>query len=268
MGYVAGSNVKEDFSFDQSAEDPKDLIGFHNEYRKVNDLLLQNKLAEVRALGERLIKQRPQFYELYDLLLGTALKQKDYGNAVRYGEKAIALKPGRFIHYFLGVAYAKNKQNEAAARQFELALEFIRKDETTSLANRVQVHNRLGLLRARQKKFDLAIVQFKETLKLNPKQPAMLNAFGLALLARPNQAPEDPSKALELARQACGLTQSKHPEYLHTLAVAYATLDNFSEAVKASEKALSLAQTKDDQALVNELQKQLDQIKRALAESK
>ncbi len=57
-------------------------------------------------------------------------------------------------------------------------------------------------------------------------------------------------------------------EYLHTLAVAYATLDNFSDAIEASEKALSLAQAKNDQALVNKLQKQLDQIKRALAESK
>ena len=135
---MAGSKVKEDFSFDQSAEDPKDLIGFHNEYRKVGPLVEQNKLAEVRALGERLIKQRPQFYELYDLVLGAALKQKDYGSAVRYGEKAIALKPGRVAHFLLGVAYSKNKQNEAAARQFELALEFIRKDKTTSLANRVR----------------------------------------------------------------------------------------------------------------------------------
>jgi len=268
LGYVAGSNVVEDFSFDQTKEDPKDLIGFHNEYRKVNDLLLQNKLAEVWALGERLIKQRPQFYELYDLLLGVALKQKDYGNAVRYGEKAVALKPGRFMHFFLGVAYSKNKQNEAAAKQFELALEFIRKDKTTSLANRVQVHNRLGLLRARQKKFDLAIVQFKETLKLNPKQPRILNALALALLVRPNQAPKDPSQALELARQACDLTESKHPEYLNTLAVAYATLNNFSEAVKTSQKALALAQTKGDQALLTKMQKQLDLFKKALAESK
>ena len=172
------------------------------------------------------------------------------------------------MHFFLGVAYSKNKQNEAAARQFELALEFVLKDKTVSPANRVQVHNRLGLLRARQKKFDLAIVQFKESLKLNPKQPAILNALALALLVRPNQTLKDPSQALELAQQACALTQSKHPEYLNTLAVAYATLDNFSEAVKTSEKALALAQNKGDQALLTKLQKQLDLIKRAWAESK
>ncbi len=268
LGYVAGSNVKEDFSFNQSAEDPKDLIGFHNEYRKVGHLVEQNKIADIRALGERLIKQRPQFYELYDLLLGTALKQQDYENAIRYGEKAIALKPGRFMHFFLGVAYFHSQRNEAAARQFELALEFAQKDQALSLANRVQVHNRLGLVRARQKKFDLAIVQFEETLKLNPKQPGMLNALALALLVRPNQTLKNPSKALKLAQKACALTQSKHPDYLNTLAIAYATGNNFSEAVKTSKKALALAQAKGDQALVTKLRKQLDLIIKASEESK
>ena len=132
----------------------------------------------------------------------------------------------------------------------------------------MQVHNKLGLLRARQKKFDLAIVQFKETLKLNPRQPDMLNTLAWTLATCPNQALKDPSKALELAQQACALTQSKHPVYLNTLAVAYATLNNFSEAVKTSERALAIAQAKGDEKLVTELQKQLDLFKKALAESK
>jgi cytochrome c-type biogenesis protein CcmH/NrfG len=132
----------------------------------------------------------------------------------------------------------------------------------------VQVHYQLGLVRSRQKKFDLAIVQFKESLKLNGKQPDTLNALAQALLTCRNPALKDPSKALEFAQQACGLTQSKHPEYLSTLAVAYATLNNFSEAVNILEKALPLAQTIGDQALIAKIQKQLYLIKRALAESK
>ncbi len=268
LGYVTGSSVKEDFSFDQNAEDPKDLIGFHEEYRKVSRLLGQNESVDIRALGDRLVKLRPQFYESYNLLVGLALKQKDYENAIRYGEKTIALKPGRFMHFFLGVAYFHSQKNEAAARQFELALESIQKGQAASPAERAQVHNRLGLVRARQKKFDLAIIQFNESLKLNPKQPGMLNALALALLVRPNQTLKDPSKALELAQQACALTQSRHPLYLSNLGLAYAELNNFSEAVKASEKAVALAQAKGDQTLATSLQQQLDLFKKALAESK
>jgi tetratricopeptide (TPR) repeat protein len=203
------------------------------------------------------------------VLLGIAIKQKDYENAIRFGENALALKPGRFdVHQILGFAYSQIKQNEAAARHFELALESAPKDQTDSLTERVQVHNQLALLRSRQKKFDLAIVQFEETLKLNPKQPDMLNALAQTLLTCPNQALKDPPRALKLARQACALTQSKNPVYLSTLAVAHATLNNLNEAARISEKALALAQATGDRALIAKQQKQLYLIKKALAESK
>ena len=269
LGYVGASSVKEDFSFDQSAEDPKDLIGFHEQYRKVSGLLGQDTSVDVRALGEPLIRQRPEFYELYNVLIGLALKQKDYENAIRYGEKALALKPGSFnVHNSLGLACFQSKQDEAAAWHFERALELVPKNQTDSLAKRMQVHNQLGLVRSRQKKFNLAIVQFEETLKLNPKQPDMLNALAQALLTCPDQTLKDPSRTLELARQACALTQSKNPAYLGTLAVAYATLGNLTEAAKISEKALVLAQAKGDQALIAKQKKQLYLIKKALAELK
>ena len=180
LGYVGGSSVKEDFSFDQSADDPKDLIVFHEEFRKVNRILRQKESVDIRAMGDHLIKLRPGFYESYNVLLGIALKQQDYKSAIYFGEKAVALEPNRFkLHNNLGLAYFQIKQDEAAARHFELALEFVSEDQTDSLDARVQVHYQLGLVRSRQKKFDLAIVQYKEGLRLNPKQPDMLNAFCL-----------------------------------------------------------------------------------------
>jgi tetratricopeptide (TPR) repeat protein len=141
-------------------------------------------------------------------------------------------------------------------------------DQTVSPAKRVQVHTQLGLVRARQNKFDLAIVQLQEALKLNPEQPAVLNTLAWTLATCPNQSLRDPPKALELARQACALTRFKNPQYLNTLAVAYSTLNNFGEAVKISERALAIAQAKGDQKLAVNLQKQLDLFKRALADSK
>ena len=74
--------------------------------------------------------------------------------------------------------------------------------------------------------------------------------------------------ALELAQKACELTQSQNPLYLNTLAVAYASANNLSKAVKIAEQAVALAKAKGNQKLVTDLQKQLDLIKRALAESK
>ena len=265
LGYVTFSTAEENFSFDQSKEDPKDLIGFHNEFRKIHDLMKQNNLAGIRSLGESLIKQRPQFYKIYDLLLGAALSQEDYEAAIRYGEKALALKPGRFNeHFLMGLAYSQSKQYEQAARQFEFVLKFIPEDQEYYLSPRANVHNRLGRVRLTQEKFDLAIVQFEESLNLNPKQPEILNTFAWTLLICSDQTLRDSRKALELAQKACGLTQSKHPQYMNTLAVAYAKNNNLSEAIKISEKAVALEQAKGNQTSAANLQKQLDIFKKSL----
>jgi tetratricopeptide (TPR) repeat protein len=269
LGYVTLNSVERNFSFDQSKEDPKDVIGFHNEFQKIHNLLKHKNLTEVRSLGDSLIKLRPQFCELYDLLLGTALSQKDYEAAIAYGKKALALKPGRFNeHYFMGVTYSQIKQNEDAARHFESALKFIPKDQTFYLPLRIQIHKLLGEIRLAQKKFALAIAQFQEALKLNPNQPEILNTFAWTLLTCSDQTLRDSRKALELAQKACELTQSKHPGYLNTLAVAYGKNNNLSEAINISEEAVALAQATGDQALVTKLRKQLYLIKRALEELK
>ena len=129
------------------------------------------------------------------------------------------------------------------------------------------MHNRLGRIRLAQKKFGLAIVQFTESLELKPTQPEILNTLAWTLLTCSDQTLRDSRKALELAQNACLLTQSKHPEYLNTLAVAYARNSNLSEAIKISEKAVALARAKGDQTSATNLQKQLDLFKKALAES-
>jgi arylsulfatase A-like enzyme/Tfp pilus assembly protein PilF len=245
LGYVGGSSVKEDFSFDQSKKDPKDLIGFHNEFRKISHLVEQNKLegqkilADARASAERLIQQHPGYYGLYQLLLNITVRQKDYANAIRYGEKALTLKSGLFrVHHNLGLAYSKTQQHDEAVKQFELALASMHKEQNVSPHQVVEV----------------------------------LNSLAWVLVTCPNQALRDPAKALELAQKACSLTPSQHPrypKYLSTLAVAHARLNNFSEAVKFSEKALALAQAQGSpEKIVSNLKKQLALFKKALAESK
>jgi len=245
LGYVSGSSVKEDFSFDQSKEDPKDLIGFHNEFRKISHLVEQSKLegqkilADARASAECLILQHPGYYGLYQVLLNITVRQEDYASAIRYGEKALALKSGLFrVHYNLGLAYSETQQHDEAVKQFELALASMPRDQTVSPYQVVEV----------------------------------LNSLAWALLTCPNQALRDPAKALELAQKACSLTPSQHPQYpkyLNTLAVAHARLNNFSEAVKFSEKALALAQAQGSpEKIIINLQKQLALFKKTLAESK
>ncbi len=233
LGYVAGASVNEDIRFDQSREDPKDLIAIHNGCCHVEHLLGQNKLDDARGLIDRLLTQRPA-YVLYELALRTALKQKDYGSAVRYGEEAVALRPGLFrIHTNLGIACFRSQQIEAAIKQFELALACMQKNQAPTQGEHAKV----------------------------------LNALAWALLTCPNEAVKDPPRALRLAQKACALTRSAHPQYLNTLAVAYGTLDQFIEALQTFDKALALARARGDQGRIATLQKQRDLLKQAMNES-
>ena len=216
-----------------------------------------------------MIKQKPNHLETYNLLLGAALKQKDYDSLIHFGEQTIKIKAGSTkTHQMLGYAYSEKDQNEKAARHYELALEFAGKDETDSTTEREQLHNQLGLLRVKQEKYGLAIVQFENTLKLNAKQPAMLNAFAQALLTTRDTALKDPVTALKLAGQACILTRSKNAAYMGTLAVAYGTVGNLTEAAKVSEKALQLAIATGNKTLIAKQQRQLNIIRAALAKPK
>ncbi len=271
LGYVTGSSVTNDFSFDQNKEDPKNLIGYHNESRKISQFLAENRFSEARALIDKLSKQRPVF-GLYELGTYVAIGQKDYKSAIGYGEKALALEdPSKLFaefHFTLASAYAKTNQIEAAAEHLELILKSARRDQAPAMAKRVQIHNELGGLRKRQKRFGLAVTQFKESLKLNPKQPGILHVLALMMLDSPDPLLRNTREAVEYARQACEQTQSRDPRYLNTLAVAYHAVGNYRGAVQAAEEAVALARAKGDRELAARLQKQLDMIVRVWADSR
>jgi hypothetical protein len=81
-------------------------------------------------------------------------------------------------------------------------------------------------------------------------------------LARLLATCEDPklrngAEAVQLAEQACELTNYKRPELLGTLAAAYAAAGRFSDAVTAAEDGLELAQSSGLEGLSEEIQENL-----------
>ncbi|MBW8034829.1 MAG: sulfatase-like hydrolase/transferase [Planctomycetes bacterium] len=243
LGYVTGSRVKVDFSFDQSKTDPKDMIGFHTTFQS-NALGMSKNNAEAGTLGESLLKQWAQSHKL---------SESGDGN----GDKANTLKSGRPKGPLSIPGFVNTLKQEQEAKQLEETLELMSKDKTVSPAKLAEVNNELGKLRLEQRKRRLAIVQFKKKIKLD-KQPGKMNIIARILLNNTNQISNATSEALEFAMQACEQTQSKHPVYLSTLAAAYAAVGNSSEAVKTAEKALAMAKTIGDEALITRLQKELD----------
>src|ERR1019366_9344539 len=80
--------------------------------------------------------------------------------------------------------------------------------------------------------FAEAIHYYGEALRLKPDFEPVLN--NLAILRSSCQRPEfrDPSQAVQLAEDLCRLSQRRNPNFLGTLAAAYAAAGRFNEAIK------------------------------------
>ena len=266
LGYVGEISIKEDVGFDESLDDPKDLVAIHNAWVKASHQWANNELDEALTTLLGVIDERP-VYAFCDLATRIYLNLKDYKNAVVYGEKTVAAQPGSFkAHEQLAFAYTFAEQYELAAQHFDLTLKLLPANLPDLKQKSARLNYQLGMTNVKLARFDMAIAEFESSLSLNTQQPSLLNpalvmnALATALLDSP--APlRNPARALELAKQACALTQMSQPVFLQTLAKAHAGTDDYAEAVQATEFALRLAGAAGDKALVAELQNQLEQFK-------
>ena len=112
-----------------------------------------------------------------------------------------------------------------------------------------------------------AIAYYEKAIKLEPKDDGILNNLAWVLSTSPDDKLRNGRRAIQLATEACKLTEYKVPHILSTLAAAYAETGDFDTAVKWSNKAVELANSakkdskENDQETKDALKKELERYK-------
>ncbi|MHC4214790.1 MAG: sulfatase, partial [Planctomycetota bacterium] len=137
LGYVASSSVSEDFEFDQSKDDPKDVIDFHNSHARANHLISQERYVEAKNICQKLLSQRSNCFVVHLSMTKIALEQEDFEGALPHFYQALKFKPDRYdIHNNLGIALTHLGKFEQAVKHHLKALK-INPDHADT-------HNNLG----------------------------------------------------------------------------------------------------------------------------
>ena len=209
-------------------------------------LATKGRLEEARAEFEKAVKMNPTMPEAYYNLGVTLASQGRLDQAIPHFEKAVEINPSSAeAQYDFAIALASRGDLDQALQHFAKTVEI-----NPAL---VDAHYNMGTILYMQARVQEALAQWREALRLNPTFALAMIQTAHALAASPRASDRNGAEAVNLAEQAVQLSGARNPEYLDTLAAAYAEAGRFPEAIDTARRALELATQQNQQDLVEEL---------------
>jgi len=174
-------------------------------------------------------------------------EDKRYDEAIGELEKLRKLDPkDQLTTLQLGMLYSVHKKSAKAIELFNAVLAES-PEEWRALEGRADSYLNLG-------KHAEAIADYEKLNKAQPKDSGILNNFAWVLATSPDDNLRDGKRAIQMATEACELTEYKLAHILSTLAAAYAETGDFDSAVKWSTKAVEIGEKDHDEDLKKELE--------------
>lgn len=163
LGYVS-AGISRDFDFDQSKDDPKDMISLHSSVVEIHNLIYDKKLDEAKKLCEQVYLQYPDSHITYRCLAKLAYKEGDRQKTIEYIYQSLKLNPDQAgLHFNLAMLLAEQGKYDDAAHYL---VEVLRINP-----NQILAYNNLALLLERQGKAQEAIRHLTESLRIKHNQP-------------------------------------------------------------------------------------------------
>ena len=186
--------------------------------------LCQSEVRRAQEAAGRLIGPEEPYDDLHRL---NALVQLNPGHGLAYAYRAMG-------HW-------KQENREQAIEDLTKAIELGPRTKA------VACHRNRGVMFAHMGQLGRAISDWERCLKLDPDNASVLNHLAWVLATCGDDGARDGSRAVELARHACELSNWENPGMLDTLAAACAEISEFDRAIEYQKKAISLAHQKESE---------------------
>jgi Flp pilus assembly protein TadD len=219
-------------------------------YNLGETFLRQGKLDEAIACFNELLRRKQGSADTYYNLAAALGMQKKYDDAIKYLTKVLELDPKYPNAYNnMGIALLATGKNAEAIKYLNEAL--------LTNSNNAGLYENLGNAYIQTGNYELAIRNWTKALNLKPSSAEILNNLAWVLATTNDVSVRDANKAIEFATRSCELTENKKPEFMDTLAIAYAAAGRFEEAKATAGKALNIAKANKQEALAGEIQERI-----------
>jgi len=224
---------------------------FHEAYLELGILLhAQGRRETALEMFHKAVQINPRYAMAYFQIATDAELRGDLDEAEANYRKAIG-HDHQFeeAHINLGIVLGHRGRIDEAITCF---LEGLR-----IAPHSARAHYNLGYGYQLQGRATAAITHFRRALELDSQDLASIVSLARLLAWHPDAELRSPDEALRLAQRADQLTGHQDPRALDVLAAAHAAMGRFEQAVHMAEKALSLAQQAEADALSNQIRDRL-----------
>lgn len=260
LGYVGGS-VDTDVAFNQTKQDPKDLLPIHNESQHVLLLIYDKKYDEAIELCNKILAKRPDIATTYELLAEIYLTLKDFNKAITLIHKKLEILPNDIgTIKFLAETYNRAENYPQAIHYIKIILDMDPDDATAyrKLADiYINAKNFDQAISLMQKKLasqpdNIANLKFlAESYKLAGKYPQAVNTINTILQLAPDDSDaytklseiyvkqKSYDKAIQCTQKKLALLPDDIPT-LKFLAEAYNLSEDYSQAINTINQIIKL----------------------------